>query len=279
MANGVTIKEQPVQKLFGPGEWDALPPRHKIFVAEYLNDFNASRAAKVAGFKNPGIEGHRLLTAHKIGQAMEFAINSRTARTLIRADDVLKRWFLQATADPSELVETKVECCRHCWGIEHRYQWNEHEFKFACEAYEAEREEAEASGRQFRKKPPDESGGFGWKPGRKPHPECPMCDGRGLERVVIKPTDELSPQAKMLLAGYKQGKHGIEVLMHDQSKALEMVARHLGMLQPDNPTAVINNTINNANVQQNTIKKITRRIVDPKAMDEGPVIEGEVEGE
>ena len=44
-------------------------------------------------------------------------------------------------------------------------------------------------------------------------------------------TRTLSPQARVLYAGVKQTKDGLEIKMHDQQKALENVARHLGMFQ------------------------------------------------
>lgn len=42
-------------------------------------------------------------------------------------------------------------------------------------------------------------------------------------------TAKLTGPARLLYAGVKATKYGVEVLMHDQMKALEMVARHLGM--------------------------------------------------
>jgi phage terminase small subunit len=54
-------------------------------------------------------------------------------------------------------------------------------------------------------------------------------DENGVGRTIIADTRTLSPQARMLYAGVKQTKDGIEVKMHDQLKALEMAARHLGM--------------------------------------------------
>ena len=39
------------------------------------------------------------------------------------------------------------------------------------------------------------------------------------------------PASQVLYAGVKQTKDGLEIKMHDQQKALENVARHLGMFQ------------------------------------------------
>lgn len=254
---------QRVKEAFTETDWDSLTDRQRFFVAEYIHDFNATRAARVAGYKQPQNECVKLMRSEKIAAAVEFVIQQRSVRTLIRADDVLKRWFAIATADPSELIAYQVECCRHCHGIEHRYQWYEVEFQHACEKYDEERQEVEDEGRVFKKKPPDERGGFGFDPNKKPNPNCPHCSGRGVERTVVTDTRDLSPQAKLLYAGVKVTKEGIQVLMQDQAKALEQVARHLGMFDKDAPLVAIQN-----NVQNNGVRTITRRIIDPKVIEE-----------
>jgi phage terminase small subunit len=60
-------------------------------------------------------------------------------------------------------------------------------------------------------------------------PNCPECHGDGVGHNVAADTRTLSPQARMLYAGVKQTKDGLEIKMHDQQKALENAARHLGM--------------------------------------------------
>jgi phage terminase small subunit len=42
-------------------------------------------------------------------------------------------------------------------------------------------------------------------------------------------TRTLSPKAKLLYAGVKQTRDGFEIKMRDQDKAMENVAKHLGM--------------------------------------------------
>ena len=65
----------------------------------------------------------------------------------------------------------------------------------------------------------------------KQHPDarCEVCGGAGISRVVIADTKSLRGAALRLYAGAKRTKFGIEVQLHDQTKALESVARHLGM--------------------------------------------------
>ena len=55
------------------------------------------------------------------------------------------------------------------------------------------------------------------------------CDGFGQTRAAFKDTTKLSPAAQALFAGVKETQHGLEIKMNDQSKALELLARHIGM--------------------------------------------------
>jgi phage terminase small subunit len=58
----------------------------------------------------------------------------------------------------------------------------------------------------------------------------PQCFGFGVLRIEIAHTKKLKGNARLLYACVKATKYDVEILMHDQMKALEMVARHLGML-------------------------------------------------
>lgn len=144
------------------------------------------------------------------------------------AAQVLHRWVNIATADPRELVDT-IRCnCRHCWGIGGKYQWRQE-----GEFYEALAEAARVNemAKKGAEKPlPDDEGGYGFKGTRAPNPDCPKCDGTGQALTLVKDSRTLSPGAVMLLAGYKQGKDGIEVKMHDQAAILRDIAKYLGML-------------------------------------------------
>jgi len=59
---------------------------------------------------------------------------------------------------------------------------------------------------------------------KKPRVDCPHCLGVGIQRVVLTPTDELSPAARALFKGVKQNSKGeIEIEMHDQLAAADML--------------------------------------------------------
>jgi len=76
---------------------------------------------------------------------------------------------------------------------------------------------------------PSDDGGYGYDRLLRPHSKCPYCCGEGREELHVEDTRDLSPKAKLLYAGIKQTATGIEIKMQDQGKALENVARHLGM--------------------------------------------------
>lgn len=198
----------------------SLSPKQARFVEEYLVDLNATQAAIRAGYsaKTASQAGERLLRKVEIATAVQEAKAKRSERTEITQDMVLQRWWQLANVDMNDLVEYRRECCRHCWGIDFKYQWTEQE-------YARESKLAKAS-----KKPaPDCSGGIGYLSNRAPNPACPECAGEGKGKIHVKDSRKLSGPARMAFAGVKTGKDGLQVLAADREKALENVARHLGM--------------------------------------------------
>lgn len=137
-------------------------------------------------------------------------------------------------ADPTELVKYRVLNCRHCRGIDHAYQWrNVAEYGAAVsQAIEAEKRRARAdkAGDGQPIPLPSSEGGFGYRSNLPVEPDCPVCEGEGVREVFIEDSSKLSRQAKALLAGYKTGKYGVEVLMHDQGAARVNVAKALQYL-------------------------------------------------
>lgn len=199
-----------------------LTPRQQRFVEEYLVDLNGTQAAVRAGFskRTANEQSVRLLAHDGIRAALTAAMAARSARTQITQDDVLRRWSDIAMADPNELVQYRRANCRHCWGKDHHYQWSAGEF---------DRAKVDAGKRGVAE--PDQRGGLGFVPTRQPNPNCPECGGEGRGHIHVADTRQLKGAARLLYAGVKSGKDGLEVKMHDQMKALENVARHLGMLK------------------------------------------------
>ena len=71
-----------------------LTTKRRIFIEEYLKCWNATEAAKVAGYSHPGREGWRLL--HGYCPEVEEAIKQRLSEKAMSADEVLMRLGDQA---------------------------------------------------------------------------------------------------------------------------------------------------------------------------------------
>ncbi|CQR51464.1 terminase small subunit [Paenibacillus riograndensis] len=211
----------------------ALTPKQKLFVQEYLIDLNATQAAIRAGYspKTAEQQASRLLSNVKVQEAIREAQSHRAARTEITADMVLQRWWDIATADPNELIHLRRLACRYCHGKDHQYQWlDEEEYTQAVkDAIDSAESESKKQDRPVEAILPSEDGGYGFDRLADPHPKCPKCRGEGRADLHIEDTRKLKGGARLLYAGIKENKNGIEVIMQDQAKALENVARHLGM--------------------------------------------------
>lgn len=211
----------------------ARTARLALFVHEYLKaNFNGTKAAIAVGYSptSARFQASELLALPEVQAKLTAAIAARAERVKIDTDDVLKRMYAVATADPRELIELHRCCCRFCYGTDHHYQWTPNELREAITEYS--REVACASVDQLKLlHEPDASGGDGFNPYTDPNPKCPECFGEGVERVVPKDTRDLSPGAALLYAGVKTTQNGMEIKMHDQTGMLINVGKHLGMFQ------------------------------------------------
>ncbi|MCY9513302.1 terminase small subunit [Paenibacillus apiarius] len=211
----------------------ALTPKQEMFVAEYLIDLNATQAAIRAGYSPRTARkiGQENLTKPDIQRAIQEAMDARSKKTEITAEMVLQHWHDIATADPNELVQLRRLNCRHCHGADHEYQWkDEAEYERAVYAAEsAAREQSAETGEEVEPDVLSDAGGYGFDRLAYPNPDCPKCRGEGHLDLFMADTRKLGPKARLLYAGIKQTQAGIEIKMHDQAKALENVARHLGM--------------------------------------------------
>ena len=198
----------------------ALTDKQRRFAEEYLVDLNGTQAAIRAGYskKTAKFIASQLLHSEEVHQYLVQRREEIAKNTDITPEKVLRLWWEQANVDINEIVEYRRENCRHCWGIDHQYQWTEGQFK------EAQERAAQQNG-----KSPECAGGFGFVQTRAPHPDCPECGGEGHGYLHIKDSRKLKGGARRLYNGVQIGKDGTKVLMLDRDKALENVARHLGM--------------------------------------------------
>ena len=64
-----------------------LTNKRKIFIEEYLKTWNASEAARRAGYKHPGSQGHSLLKIIEIAEEIQRRLDEKK----LDADEVLRR--------------------------------------------------------------------------------------------------------------------------------------------------------------------------------------------
>ena len=207
---------------------------HKKFVAEYLIDGNAKEAAIRAGYspKTAAQQGYRLTQRADVQAAIAEATAEYVKSCHITKDMVLLKWWQIANADYNELSSVRRVACGWCYG---------------GALTEDDEDETPVV-----------------DPSREPDPDCIKCKGEGSPHVHIADTSKLSPAAKLVYQGAKETKFGIEVMTADRMKALDNVARHLGMFK---------DTVNHVSEDGSMSTKPTViRLVAPKVDENGRAI-------
>jgi phage terminase small subunit len=196
----------------------ALNYKQQRFVNEYCVDENGTQAAIRASYseKTAGQIAHELLKKPEIKKAVEARMRQLAVAASVTPEWVVEQWARIAGADPNDLVRIRRQCCRHCHGHGHAYQWTEAEFTAALDMALNAGQEA-----------PDGMGGFGFDPNKAPHEGCQECGGQGTTDVQI--ADTLKAKSP-LYAGAERTRNGIKITMRDQDKAVENLARYMGMM-------------------------------------------------
>lgn len=232
-----------------------LTAQESIFVGHFVESRNHFAAYRTAFPDRSGESNSTMyrracevLRRPHVIAAVQLLRDQMNADTLVRATDMLRDLVDIANANPNDLIKLEKYNCRHCHGVDHAYQWRDAvELARAMDRYMA------AQGKPAKKgeaalRMPDASGGFGFKVKGEPVDECPACLGEGHTRITPMDTTKLSPQARKLFKGVKQkGDGSIEILMHDQMAARDMIIKMLGAykdpkqatpLQPHEITAI-----------------------------------------
>lgn len=207
----------------------ALTGDERKFLQEYIADLDVAAAVMRAGVykgrsPNPNTFaacGNKMLDKQPVRVALHWLQSYRARHSEINAERVLKHLWSIATADATEISAVRVFSCRNCHGEDFQYQWiNEIEFAFAKKVNELSHDD----------------GGYGYDPERRPNKECPHCKGLGERMVFVSDSRDYSADAKSLFRGAKHTRHGIEVLTHDSMRAMDMVAKILGLYSDGDPT-------------------------------------------
>lgn len=220
-----------------------LSVREARFVEIYLGTHRVGQSYIDAGFtpKNMNVAcaaGSRLLSGVKCRAYVAKRTKEMFARLEESQDRLIRTTIDVAYTDVNELVEYRRGACRYCYGRLNRYQHTAGEWERALEAHEKRRETLVGAGKPD-PGPLDTKGGVGYDKRREPNEDCPECFGAGIGEQIIKDSRLLSPAARALYAGVKEGKDGLQPLMHSQEKARDMLAKLL-KLTDDTTTVNVN---------------------------------------
>lgn len=94
------------------GDYDKLTVKQKLFCDELLADpeFNVTRAAKAAGYKQSSLAACRVLQNETIRRIIGKHLHERLERAQLRAEDVLRILWQVITLDPIDVFEKSGNC-------------------------------------------------------------------------------------------------------------------------------------------------------------------------
>lgn len=199
-------------------------PQSKGPLKAYRSVYDAEKMSDAA----VSVAASRLLANARIALRVAEIRNANAKTLQLDGLGVLREWVTIATADPAELVKTRVFCCRHCYGEGGAYQWK-NEDEYARAVAEVIDFNSVWTERKFQKAMPSCEGGFGFDHMAPPNAECVSCRGAGVTVDIITDTHALSPAGRKLYAGIKRTKDGLQVLMRDQDGALAALAKYFGV--------------------------------------------------
>lgn len=225
------------------GALTQLAEKQEVFVKEYMVDWNATQAAIRAGYSaNSAAQiAYQLLQKPSVRNAIETLASARARRLGIDADELMRTWAAVVALDANELSQLRRVCCPYCWGTDHQRQYTPSGLEEAKKRHERER------ARRKRADAGDDIGDFpeytdAWYDKRKsPAEDCPECHGDGVVEVFLADTRTLSPAARLVFAGVKEGKDGgIELLTMSKERAADNLARALGLFKEKEAEVNIN---------------------------------------
>lgn len=204
-----------------------LTMRQQLFVDEYLVDFNAYRAALRAGYTPASADTHacELLKHPLLKPHIDAGKADMRERTRPTRDRVLADIEIAANADINDIAQFRRHCCRHCWGIDHLYQYTPAEYEKSQELHEIRRFQILHDSKYDIGAFKAHSGDW-YKKNREPNEECPECHGEGKSEVFFNDTRHLSRAGIIMYAGAEVGKDGIKVKSESKKSYIEMLAKH-----------------------------------------------------
>jgi hypothetical protein len=178
-------------------------PRHEAYAQCVADGASYSEAYRRAGFAdNPG-NAYKPSTYPEVRARIRMLQNAAAEQRVFSIASRMEILDSMIHADPAELTRVTTVPCGECWTDQALAQ--------AVGAALASRGTLE---------PPNTDA---------PRQGCPTCAGAGLQRVVITPTDELSPGGRALFKAARQYAKGeIVIELHDRLAAIA----ELNKMQP-----------------------------------------------
>lgn len=201
----------------------------ELFAQELAQGRGQAEAYRLAGYRGGEAPASRLGSNVKVQARVAELQAAAAEKAQLSVAGVLRELWNICTADPNELIEHRIGCCRYCWGKGCRYQETQGERDRRFAQWERDRLAAAGTPNEANFETFDRMGGIGFNATVAANPTCPECFGQGVGLPVLKDTRRLTPAARSLYAGVKITKDGQEVRMHDKVAALTKVGQHLGM--------------------------------------------------
>ncbi len=212
---------------------DRPTKRQEVLAQEFIKSRDKEAAWRIAYDQPDAPPG---TAANRAREAFRSPVLKDRIEELLYAEETDAAPFARQTAidrllgmlqaDPNELIAVRVGACRYCHGNDHEYQWDRREYRLAMKEVDVFNKDKPP--KMAAKDYPDCAGGFGWDRAADPHPNCPDCSGEGVSRIVMKNTEELSPGARLIYGGVKQTAQGLQIIMADKVKVLDMLLRVIG---------------------------------------------------
>lgn len=203
-----------------------LDPRRLRFIKAYPTARSGTQAAILAGYepKRASQQSSYLLAIPLVREMIEQEMKRLLLRLELDSNVVVKYWWDIATA---ELPLPEVGACRYCHGIDHRYQFTLDEHRNAMRAHTA----AQLKLPGPRRIPFDELGGIGFDRRKKPDPNCPECNGIGVNYMPVIDRDKFTPAQRAAIDEVRVHKDGsVSLKMRDRSRAMENLQSLLNIM-------------------------------------------------
>lgn len=210
-----------------------LTERERVFVAEFLVTFNASRSALKAGLCKHASDAIKFLNKPHIQAAIREAVDKRVTRLGIDADQLMQFWADVVALDVNEIMQLRRVPCSMCWSENGEPQITIQEYMKKREDHYKLRMKllGKDDGEDIGEYPPPSNFSF-VDLRREPNPDCPVCHGVGVERAFNSDTRYLSQVAKRAYAGIRRGIGGVvNIDLMSKENASKYLATALGLFK------------------------------------------------